>query len=284
MRKLSSGLALSGVAVVALLSVAFSAVYTVDEGHVGIVKHFGEATSMTHPGIHMKVPFVDEIVSMETRTRKNVEDHPAATKEQMPVTAKVSVNWTVNKSEVLDLYRQYGGLEQFEHRILDPRLRAAAKDAIAHFTAEELIQNRTATIALAEQRLKASMSDFPVTLDSLQIENIVLPAGYLKSIETKQTEKNLAKAEEHKLARQKFTADQAINTANAERDATRARADGEAYRIKLLAEAEATAIEKKAKALSTNKLLIEYERVKRWNGVLPSTMLGSDTNTLLSLK
>ncbi len=121
-------------------------------------------------------------------------------------------------------------------------------------------------------------------MDSLQIENIILPTGYLKSIETKQTEKNLAKAEEHKLARQKFPADQAVNTANAQRDAIKARADGEAYRIKLLASAEAKAIEQKGKSLSQNKLLISYEKVKRWNGVMPTTMLAQGTGTLLNLK
>jgi hypothetical protein len=33
------------------------------------------------------------------------------------------------------------------------------------------------------------MKDFPVTVDNIQIENIQLPAKYLTSIETKQTEK-----------------------------------------------------------------------------------------------
>ena len=43
----------------------------------------------------------------------------------MPGTVYVSVNWTVDKESALELYRQYGGLGQFEQRILDPRFRSA---------------------------------------------------------------------------------------------------------------------------------------------------------------
>lgn len=30
--------------------------------------------------------------------------------------------------------------------------------------------------------------------------------------------------------------------------------------------------------------MIEYERVMRWNGIYPTTMLGSGSNTLFNLK
>ncbi len=162
MNNLSKKHVIGMVSIAALILTGVNSIYTVDEGHIGIVKHFGEAKSQSNPGIHLKVPFVDEIVELEARTRKNVEDHPAATKEQMPVTAKVSVNWTINKSQALELYKKYGGLDQFEQRILDPRLRAAAKDAISQFTAEELIQNRNAAINIAKEQLLLSMQSFPV--------------------------------------------------------------------------------------------------------------------------
>jgi regulator of protease activity HflC (stomatin/prohibitin superfamily) len=81
-----------------LLLVVFSqAMYTVDEGHVGIIKRFGEATEQVSPGLHVKIPFVDRIEVLEIRTRKNVEKLNASTHEQMPVTAEVSINWTVRR-------------------------------------------------------------------------------------------------------------------------------------------------------------------------------------------
>ena len=45
----------------------------------------------------------------------------------------MSINWTVEKASAMDLFIKYGGLEQFENRILDPKLRSAAKAALAQF-------------------------------------------------------------------------------------------------------------------------------------------------------
>ena len=117
--------------IVLSLSVAiglYSSIYTVTEGHIGIVKRFSEAKEQVNPGLHFKVPFVDSVEEIEVRRRKNEEKRASSTKEQMPVTVRVSVNWTVDKTAALELFRQYGGLSQFENRILDPRFRSATKE------------------------------------------------------------------------------------------------------------------------------------------------------------
>ncbi len=269
--------------------------YTIDEGHVGIVKRFGEATSQVNPGLHFKVPFADSVEELEIRTRKNAETLKASTFEQMPVQAEVSVNWTVIRSEAFELYKNYGGLDQFENRILDPRLRSAAKDAMARYKAEEIVQNRSQVIQRIEETLLSTMAEFPVKLDSAQIENLVLPAKYLQSIETKQTEKNLAAAEKHRLERQKLEAQREVNTAEAKRDAEKARADGSAYAITTEARAEAEAIKikglaeaeammKKAEAIKTSELLVEYVKAQQWDGKMPTTVMGQGQDILWNMK
>ncbi|WP_371878115.1 SPFH domain-containing protein [Ferrimonas sp. SCSIO 43195] len=291
-----SGKTMAGAAVaVALGILSLSTFYTVDEGHVGIVKRFGEAQQQVNPGLHFKIPLADQVQKLEIRTRKNVEKLKAATHEQMPVDIDVSINWTVIRSEAFELYRNYGGLDQFENRILDPRLRSAAKDAIARYKAEEIVQNRGQVIGKIEEIVIQTMKEFPVKLDSVQIENLGLPQKYLQSIETKQTEKNLAAAEKHRLERQKLEAMREVNTAEAKRDAEKARADGNAYaitteaqaeseaiRIKGLAEAEA--MQKKAEAINQSPLLVEYVRAQNWDGKMPSTMMGADQNVLWNMQ
>jgi len=278
-----------------LLLVGFSTgVYTVDEGHVGIVKRFGKAIAQVEPGLHVKVPFMDTVQKMEIRKKKNTEDLKASTSEQMPVDAVVSVNWTVIRTDALTLYKKYGGLDQFENRILDPRLRSAAKDAIAKYKTEKIIQNRGLVISEIEDTVFKTMKDFPVKLDSVQLENFDPPHNYIKSIEGKQTEKNKADAEAHKLRGQNLRAQQAVNTAKANRDGEKARADGSAYAIlinakaeaqaiKLKGKAEAEAIRAKAQALRVSQTLVDYVRAQRWNGQLPTTMLGGESNILWNL-
>jgi regulator of protease activity HflC (stomatin/prohibitin superfamily) len=231
---------------------------------------------------------------LEIRTRKNVEKLNASTHEQMPVTAEVSINWTVRRDQAFELFKSYGGLDQFESRILDPKLRSAAKDALARYKAEEIIQNRSRVITQIEELLQEEMSAYPVKLDSAQLENLGLPAKYIQSIETKQTEKNLAAAEKHRLDRQELEAQREVNTANAKRDAAKATADGKAYsiRIEAIAEAqairvkgvaEAESIKKKADALSESRVLVEYVRAQQWDGQMPKTMMGEGQSILWNM-
>lgn len=244
--------------------------FTVQEGHVSIIKDWGKANNQVGPGIHIRVPVMQTLQSMEIRTRKNEENMTTATAEQMPVSAVVSVNWTVRKENAIDLFKQYGSLDQFENRILDPRFVAAAKDAIPKFKAEQLIQNRNQAVALIEEYLIEEMRDFPVTVDNIQIENIKLPPKYIESIEIKQTEKNLAEAEKHKLDRQNLTAQQKVNTANAEGEAIERIAKAEAFAIEAKGNAEAMAIKAKANALKENPNIIKLTEVENWDGKLPT--------------
>ena len=171
----------AAVAGVVALTLVFFSVHIVEEGHVGIVKRFSKAIAQVDPGLRLKVPFVDTIEAIEVRQRKNTEELAAATQNQLPVTANVSINWTVDRSSAMELFIQYGGLEQFESRILDPKLRNAAKAAISQFPAAQLIRNRQAAVNAIMDGMTAALADFPVTVNSPQIENLVAAAGLSRS-------------------------------------------------------------------------------------------------------
>ncbi len=263
---------------------AMQSYYIVVEGHVGIVKRFGEAKEQENPGLHLKIPFIETVEMIEVRTRKNAERMASSTKEQMPVTIEVSVNWTVNKEAAMDLFKKYGGLLQFEQRILDPRFRSATKDTIPQFEAEQLIQDRASAIQGIERRLTEEMAGFPVAVDNIQIENIVLPKKYISSIEIKQTEKNLAAAEKHKLERQRLEALRGVNTADAKAQGILKIAEAEAQSILLKGKAEAQAIEAKAKALKSNPLIVKLTEAQGWDGKLPTTIMGSTSMPILDMR
>lgn len=272
------------VLILIVITIIFGTVYTVEEGHVGIVKRFSEAKEQVNPGLHFKFPFIDSVEEIEVRTRKNEEKMLSSTKEQMPVTVHVSVNWTVDKPAAIDLFRKYGGLSQFENRILDPRFRSSAKDVIPKYNAEQLIQDRSSAISDIEEILSREMSSFPVKVDNIQIENIILPEKYINSIETKQTEKNLADAEKHKLERQRLESLREVNTADAKSQGIIKIAEAEAKSIVLRGTAEAEAIELKAKALRNNPLIVELTKAQSWDGKLPTTSLGGGSMPILDLR
>ena len=220
---------------------ACSTVYTVDEGHVGIVKQWGKVVAQVDPGIHMKLPIAERVYEMEIRQRKNVEELAAATTNQLPVHATVSINWTVNKPDAYNLYIEYGGLDQFESRIIDPKLRNAVKAALAQFTAEDLIRNRQQAVAYIMENMASELSTFPVTVNSPQLEDLVLPLTYVQAVEKKEEALQNALQEEHKLAQQRFVAQQAVNSAEAN--------------------AEAKKVEAEADSISSEKLLVRLKHM-----------------------
>lgn len=293
--KIPTGLIASGIAGLLVLIIIFSSFVIVDEGHVGIVERWSKAVEEVEPGLHFKVPFADKIKQIEVRTRRFVVSMPAATNEQMRLETEASLNWTVLKGSALDLYVQYGGLEQFEQRIIRPRILSATKGGIPQFSAEQLIQNRQLATDKVKEILVKKLQNLPIKMDGFQLEQIQLPKAYTDSITVKQTELNLAAAEQHKLTRQGYTAQQMVNTANATRDSEKAKADGNAYKIRAEAEAEAYAITQKgeaeaavirlkSQAVQASKGLAEYERAIRWNGELPRTFMGEDQSVIWSME
>lgn len=275
--------------------VLFMSIYTIGEGERGVVTRFGEAKYQVEPGLHFKVPFMDAVKEIEIRERKSVEDLAGATKNQLPITATVSVNWIVNSDAIMEIYRRYGSLEQFENRILDPKLRQAAKAAMAEFNADELIRDRQAATARILAIMVEVMAPYPVGINSPQIENVALPQTYLDAVLAKEKAREDAAREEYNLERQALEAKQAVQTSEATAEATRNIADADAYKARAEAEAKADAIRvvKAAEAAGirevqsalndTSSILIDYIRQTRWDGVMPQTVVGGDQDVLMNI-
>ena len=269
---------------IALLLVAFLSVYIIDEGHVGVVKRWGKAIAQVDPGIHLKIPFADSVVEIEVRQRKNVEELSAATANQLPIAASVSINWTVDRASAMDLFIRYGGLEQFEARILDPKLRSAAKAALSRFPADRLIRDRQEAVAAIMETMLGELEGFPVTLNSPQLENIALPPAYAEAVLQKEQARENAEREKHALERQRLVALQAVNSAEANARAKRIEAEAEAFRVETEAAAEAEAIRLINEQLARSPRYIDLAKARKWNGVLPTTVLGDDSTPLISIR
>ena len=274
---------LFGALAIFALITGLNTVYIVPEGHVAVVKHTGEAVRQEEPGLKFKTPYLENTIEFEVRERKTTRTLAGATGNQLPVTAIVSINWTVNRSAAIDLYKQYGGIEQFETRVLNPRMESAAKAAIAHFRADEIIRDRQTVVADIFKEIKSVTSTLPINITTAQLEDITLPEIYMNSILAKEKAREDAEREKHTLVQQKLIAQQEVQSAEAERDANMARADGNAYRTLKEATSEAKAIALIQEQLAKSPVYVDLVRAKAWNGVRSHTVLGSDTNLLVGV-
>ena len=254
----------------------------IPEGNVGVVTRFGKAISQENAGLMFKMP-IDSVEEIEVREKKTSYELAVATKEQMPSNATVSVNWLVTPTSVKDIYVKYGSLQAYSDRIMAPKVKTIVKSIISQYTAEENINNREIVRSSIESKLKDTLQTGDITITAFAYENIRLPKTYVDTIAAKQAARNARDAEKFKLEKQALQAQQLVNTANAERDAQKAKADGEAYRISTVAKAEAEAIELKRKALGTADNYLRNEQLKKWDGTMPTTVVESGKSGLFNM-
>ncbi|HEX4892643.1 MAG TPA: prohibitin family protein [Hyphomicrobiaceae bacterium] len=259
-------------------------VYRIDAGHVGIVKRFGNVIDVVDPGLHFKLPYADTVEEMEVRERAFTMDLDAASQDPLELPIKVTVNWLVKRAQVKDLYVQFGSLDQFEKRIILPRLNDSVKGITSRYVVNDLLRKRTEYRDLSKKAFEDRMPD-DVQITGFSIVNIGFPPEYTKAIRDKQVAREQAETERFILDRQRLTSTQVTQSAEAQRDADKARADGRAYEIKVQGEAQAEAIRIMGAALAQNPLVVEYKKVERWAGTFPTTFMGGDAgaHTLWSL-
>ncbi len=250
-------------------------VYRIDAGHVGIVKRFGNVIDVVDPGLHVKIPYADTVEEMEVRERAFTMKLEAASQDPLEIPITVTVNWLVKRTNVKDLYIQFGSLAQFEQRIIQPRLNDAVKGVTSGYTVNDLLRKRTEYRDRSQQTFAARMPD-DIQITGFSIVNIGFPPEYTKAIRDKQVAREQAETERFVLERQKLTSTQVTQSAEAQRDADKARADGRAYEIKVQGEAQADAIRIMGDALAKNPLVVEYKKMERWNGTFPATFMGGD--------
>ncbi|MGI9524216.1 MAG: prohibitin family protein [Hyphomicrobiaceae bacterium] len=259
-------------------------IYRIDAGHVGIVKRFGNVIDVVDPGLHVKIPYADTVEEMEVRERAFSMKMEAASQDPLELPVTVTVNWLVKRDHVKDLYIQFGSLDQFEKRIIQPRLSDAVKGVTSGYTVNDLLRKRTEYRNRSLETFDARMPE-DIQTTGFSIVNIGFPPEYTKAIRDKQVAREQAETEKYVLDRQRLTSSQVTQTAIAQRDADKARADGKAYEIKVQGEAEAQAIRIMGEALAKHPLVVEYKKVERWGGSFPSTFMGGDVSaqTLWSL-
>jgi len=265
-----------GLAIFLGLLTAWLSYYTVDQGDVGIVKRWGERIAISDPGLHFKVPWIDTVDEIEVRNRKITKEMDSSSSDPMSLPIVVTMNWEVNKKDIGALYDEYGGLTQFEERILIPRFLSGSKTAASRFSVNDLVLNRDKLQTEIGKVLDERMPTNVMGVTGVSVEDVLFPPDYMKQIKDKQIAREAALTEKFTLEQQKYKSQQITQTAVSQANADRAKADAEAYGITKKGNAEIAVIEAKGKAIAANPLIIQYTNASNWSGKLPDTFIGGE--------
>lgn len=245
-----------------VLIIIFGSFGTVGAGERGVMLRFGAATGrVLEPGLYFKLPFIEDVAKIDVQTQVENVEASAASKDLQNVSTNVGLNYSVTAGEVASLYTDIG--EAYKSKIIDPAIQDAVKAATANFTAEELITKREEVKDNIVSVLKGKFTGQHLNIVSLNITNFKFSDSFEQAIEAKVTAEQNALAAKNKLDQVKYEAEQRV-----------AEADGEAKAIAI----QAQAIESQGGQAYT-----QLQAIQKWNGVLPTYMLGN-TVPFLNLK
>lgn len=239
---------ISGVCLVA--SVLIASFTIVPSGSSGVRVTLGKVSdTVMESGLNFQIPLVQKTVVVNNQVQREDVQGEAASKDLQTVSYNASVNYNVIASESAELYRTVG--KSWSEVIIRPAIQESVKSAIAEYTAEELITNRTSVSNLMLEELNTRMKEYGINIAEINIITMDFSPEFDAAIEAKTVATQQVLTEQQNLEKAKVIAQQKVVEAQAEAEAN------------------------KTKSESITDEILMNEFLSRWNGVMPY-VIGSD--------
>ena len=283
--------------IVALLVVILAAdsFATVPVGSTGILLTFGkvEDGKALSEGLHIKLPLVQRIVSMDNRVKKLELNTEAFSKDIQTVSATLAVNYRLQAEKSFAIYKTHG--TQYEQNIIVPAAHEVLKSVCAQYTAEELISKRAESSDMMRDELDAKLSGMGITVTDFNIIDFDFSDEFINAVEAKQVAEQVKKkaATENETAIAQAEREKQVSIKQSEAEAERVRIEAEAQAqstliaaqaqadaAKLAADAEAYRMQNEGKYVTSS--LIDKILAENWDGKLPN-VVGGDVKGILNV-
>jgi regulator of protease activity HflC (stomatin/prohibitin superfamily) len=215
--------------------------------------------NLLNSGLQFYNPFTDQIVLYSVKQETLSGQAVPLTADQQPITLQYKVLYSIPEGQVLTLYEKYSG-DPFA-KLVDPQIQEAFRQVVSQYKADQATRSvnviKNQVLAMVKENVKGLVDvvDIPIT-------HVDLPEVLQQAIAQKQVMEQQALQKSYELDKAKKEAE--ITVANAE--------------------AQAKSIQLQSAALAKTPALIEYEKVKRWDGKLPETVITGSSGTLFQLK
>lgn len=266
-----------------LLATVFSSFYVIQPTEVGIVKRAGSIIGEATPGLHFKIPFIDDVVTVSTQTYSREYQDEAYSSDLQSAKYKMSVTFYIPPDKAVEVYKNYLTEENMASRVLDRQIPQQFKSIFAQYSAFDANKNQQKLYSEIETKIRDSIRG-PLIVSSVQIEDFSFSDKFDEAVENRMLAEMAVQQTKQNAEKEKFTAEITVTKAQAEADSKLAQAKAEAESIRIKGEAEASAIKARAAALSDNPNLVNLTAVERWNGQLPATMLPGSTLPFVGVK
>ena len=263
----------------------------INQGEVGILSTTGKYDSQPlQAGMHFYIPIIQKVYVVDTKihiinykrnaeagsmndTRGGIKLYPAINvldSRGLPITIELTVGYRLNPKTASQTIATYGF--NWEDKIINPLVRDVVRNVIGRFPAEDLPikRNQIATLINGKMQEKLDKLQFnPVTLESVQLREIVLPQKIKDQIEAVQVAKQQSERVKYEVLRAKQEAQKRAALAQGVADAKKIQAQGEANAIMIKAKADADANKMISDSLTPKLLKLKQIEVQgRFNDAL----------------
>lgn len=221
----------------------------VGPGERGIRVSMGSTSSdVKQSGAYLWIPVLYGMANIDIQVQKSEVEASAASKDMQEINTHVAVNWSIDETKVVELYKSVGDESDIYQRIISPAVNEVMKSAVSQKTAEEVLTKRLDMKKDIDSLLASRLGNYGIKLLDVSIVNLTFSKEFSDAIERKQIAEQEAKQAEY-LA-QKATQEAKANVEMAK---------GQAESQRLL------------KSTITQELL-QKMAIEKWNGQYPQVM------------
>jgi regulator of protease activity HflC (stomatin/prohibitin superfamily) len=285
-----------GVIIIILaLIVGTLSIVQVPPGTRGVLVTLGKVEDrILGEGLNFKNPITQTVIFMDVQIQKAESTESTATADLQEVSATVAVNYRLDPINVNLIYQTLR--KDYVARVIKPNIEESLKATTATYIAEELVTRRAEVKATFDDILEERLRVFNIDVVSVSLTDFQFSGSFAAAIEAKVTAeqealqaKNVLEQIRYEAQQQiihleqiRYEAQQQIIQAEAEKNATIARALGEGQAQIIEANAKAEAIQ-----LITSQMTDQYALylwLNQWDGKLPLVMTSDEQGIIIDIK
>ena len=247
------------------------AIAVVPAGNRGVVYRWSGGVDPRErgEGVTLIVPWIQHLTTSSVRTQRFYSSKVySQSRDLQEITFVGSVNYHVDPTQAAELYQKVGPL--YASTVIQPAFFGLVKAAIGQKRAINIAVNRQILAGAIVGDLRAQMSPYGIVVEYVNVEDTIFDHDFVRAVKNKIIAKQKAQEQFNLIAARRAQKQQTI---------INAQADARAVLIKARAQAQAN----RKIAASVTDVLLRWQYLVTWDGVLPTTLVGSGQNPSLFL-
>ncbi|MCT7949750.1 prohibitin family protein [Ancylothrix sp. C2] len=254
-----------GILAALVLFLGLDSYVIINPGEAGVLSILGKATDgALLEGIHVKPPFISKADVYDVTVQKFEVPAQSSTKDLQELSARFAINFRLDPTQVVEIRRKQGTLENLVSKIIAPQTQESFKIAAALRTVEEAITKRNQLKEDFDFALGQRLEKYGIIVLDTSVVDLAFSPEFARAVEEKQIA-------EQRAQRAVYIAQEAEQEAQADIN----RAQGKAEAQRLLAET--------LKAQG-GQLVLQKEAIEAWrNGgaQMPKVLvMGGEKNNM----